>query len=116
LCLKNRVKFKAPSTSTSTYRCFTLGFASGTDQYGSGPVSITINSYRVDASTNLEANCARAKQQLAASYPGLDFTCGPAGYFYTNVVLPSGLSSSQADRIIMDALEQAVYGPWTLAE
>ena len=107
---------KSPSTATSTYRCFTLGFPTGTDQYGNEPVRITINNYRVPAETNLEANCARAKKQLAASHPGLDFTCGPVGFFYTDVVLPSGLSSSQADKIIMDALEQVIYGPWSLTE
>ena len=107
---------KAPSTGSSAYRCFTLGFATGTAAYGSQPVSVTISSYRVDAATNLEANCARAKLQLASRYPGLDFTCGPAGYFYSNVILPGNLSSSQADKAIMDALEQVIYGPWTLTE
>ncbi|MFA5873286.1 MAG: NBR1-Ig-like domain-containing protein [Anaerolineales bacterium] len=107
---------KSPSTAGSTYRCFTLGFPVGTGQYGETPVSVTISSYRVLASTHLEANCTRTKQQLANLYPGLDFTCGPAGFYYTSVVLPGHLSSSQADKIIMDALEQAVYGPWTLTE
>ncbi|MBE3117903.1 MAG: hypothetical protein IMZ50_03990 [Candidatus Atribacteria bacterium] len=107
---------KSPSTAGSTYRCFMLGFPVGTGQYGETPVSITISSYRVLASTHLEANFTRTKQQLANLYPGLDFTCGPAGFYYTSVVLPGHLSSSQADKIIMDALEQAVYGPWTLTE
>jgi DNA-binding CsgD family transcriptional regulator len=107
---------KSPSTAGSTYRCFTLGFPVGSGQYGEAPVSVVISSYRVPAETNLEANCARTKQQIANLYPGLDFTCGPAGYYYTNVVLPGNLSTIQADKIIMDALEQAVYGPWTLSE
>ena len=107
---------KSPSIATSTHRCFTLGFAAGTDQYGSESVRISINNYRVPAETNLEANCTRAKGQLAVSYPGLDFTCGPAGFFYTKVVLPSNLSGNQADKIIMDALEQVIYGPWSLTE
>ena len=107
---------KDPSTGGSTYRCFTLGFAVGTDDYGSELVRVTIASYRVDPSTNLEANCTRAKQQIAGLYPGLDFTCGPAGYYYSNVVLPANLSTTQADRVIMDALEQAIYGPWVLTE
>lgn len=107
---------KSPSTADSTYRCFTLGFPVGTGQYGETPVSVTISSYRVQADTHLEANCTRTKQQLANLYPGLDFTCGPAGFYYTSVVMPGNLSSSQADKAIMDALEQAVYGPWTLTE
>jgi len=106
---------KSPSIAGSSYRCFTLGFPVGTGQYDEAPVSVTIGSYRVPAETNLEANCARTKQQLANLYPGLDFTCGPAGYYYSNVVLP-GNFISQADKVIMDALEQAVYGPWTLNE
>jgi len=106
----------SPSTADSTYRCFTLGFPVGTGQYGETPVSVTISSYRVQADTHLEANCTRTKQQLANLYPGLDFTCGSAGFYYTSVVLSGHLSSSQADKIIMDALEQAVYGPWTLTE
>ena len=107
---------KSPSTSASASRCFTLGFASGTDQYGDTSVSISINNFRVGAETNLEANCARAKQQLASQYPGLDFTCGPLGYFYSNLKLPAGMTVSQADKIIMDGLEQVIYGPWSLAE
>ena len=107
---------KSPSTSASTTRCFTLGFAAGTDQYGDTSISISINNFRVGAETNLEANCARAKQQFATQYPGLDFTCGPIGYFYSNLKLPASMTASQADKIIMDALEQVIYGPWSLAE
>jgi putative AdoMet-dependent methyltransferase len=76
----------------------------------------TIEFHLSRITTKLEVNFGLAKQQLVKLYPGLDFTCGPVGYFYTNVVLPGNLSSSQADKVIMDALEQAVYGPWTLSE
>jgi len=59
---------------------------------------------------------AKSNKQIANLHPGQDFTCGPAGYFHTHLILPSNLSSSQADKIIMDALEQAVHGPWTRTE
>lgn len=107
---------KDASTYSNTYRCFILEFPVGVSNYGSSPVSVSISDIRVDAVNNLEANCARAKQQLAPQYPSLDFTCGPIGFFYSNLKLPSGMSKSQADTIIMDALEQAIYGNWLLSE
>jgi DNA-binding CsgD family transcriptional regulator len=113
LMLKNS---KDASTYSSTYRCYVIEFPVGVSNYGNSPVSVTISNIRVPAENNLEANCARAKQQLAPLYPGLDFTCGPMGFFYSNLKLPSGISKDQADKIIMDALEQAIYGPWVLSE
>jgi DNA-binding CsgD family transcriptional regulator len=103
---------KDPGTRISSYRCFFLGFPVGTDQYGSAPISITIQSIAVDASTNLEANCARAKKQLTISHPGLDFTCGTAGFFYSGIQAPAGMATDEAERLIMDALEQRIAGPW----
>jgi DNA-binding CsgD family transcriptional regulator len=107
---------KNTSTYASAYRCYIVEFPVGVSNYGTSPVSISISNIRVPAENNLEANCARAKQQLASQYPGLDFTCGPVGFFYSNLKLPSGMSQSQADKIIMDALEQAIYGNWLLSE
>ena len=113
LMLKNS---KDANTYSSMYRCYVIEFPVGVSNYGNSPVSVTISNIRVPAENNLEANCARAKQQLAPLYPGLDFTCGPMGFFYSNLKLPSGISKDQADKIIMDALEQAIYGPWVLSE
>ncbi len=113
LMLKNS---KDASTYSSSYRCYIIEFPVGISNYGNSSVSVTINNIRVPAENNLEANCARAKLQLAPLYPGLDFTCGPMGFFYSNLKLPSGMTKSQADVIIMDALEQAIYGPWVLSE
>ena len=107
---------KDASTYTSAYRCYIVEFPVGVSKYGSSPVSVSISNIRVPAENNLEANCARAKRDLASQYPGLDFTCGPAGFYYSNPKLPSGMSQSQADKIIMDALEQAIYGNWLLSE
>ncbi len=107
---------KSPGTYSSAYRCYIVEFPVGVSNYGNSPVSVSISNIRVPAENNLEANCARAKQRLAPLYPGLDFTCGPIGSFYSNLKLPSGMSKDQADKIIMDALEQAIYGPWVLSE
>ncbi len=107
---------KDPGTASSSYRCFILGFPTGTDQYGSQPVTITIQSLAVDASTNLEANCARAQHILAVSHPGLTFTCGSPGFYYSGVQVPAGMTLSEAEQLIMDALEQRIYGPWVFGE
>jgi DNA-binding CsgD family transcriptional regulator len=103
---------KDPGTGISSYRCFFLGFPVGTDQYGSAPVLITIGSIAVDASTHLEANCARAKKLLSVTHPGLDFTCGTPGFFYSGVQASAGLAMDEAERLVMDALEQRITGPW----
>jgi DNA-binding CsgD family transcriptional regulator len=107
---------KSASTYANSYRCIILEFPVGVSNYGSSPVSVSISSIRVPAENYLELNCARAKQVLGPQYPGLDFTCGPIGFYYTNLVLPGGMTESQADILIMDALEQAIYGPWYLNE
>jgi DNA-binding CsgD family transcriptional regulator len=107
---------KQAATYASSYRCYILEFPVGVRNYGSAPISVSISNIRVPAENNLEANCARAKQILAQSHPGLDFTCGPIGFYYTNPKLPPNLSKADADRIIMDALEQAIYGYWILSE
>jgi len=56
-----------------------------------------------------------AKPGLIAKYPGLGFQCNfnMAGY-YTNLQLPAGMTREQAQQIIVDAVEGAIYGPWTL--
>jgi DNA-binding CsgD family transcriptional regulator len=107
---------KDASTYSSSYRCYIVEFPVGASNYGSSPVSVSISNIRVPAENNLEANCARAMQELAPQYPGLDFTCGPVGFYYSNLKLPSGMSKDQADKIIMDALEQAIYGNWLFSE
>jgi DNA-binding CsgD family transcriptional regulator len=107
---------KDASIYSSAYRCYIVEFPVGVNNYGTSPVSISISNIRVPAENNLTENCVRAKRELASQYPGLDFTCGTAGFYYTNPIIPSGLSESQADKIIMDALEQAIYGNWLLSE
>ena len=107
---------KSASTYANSYRCVILEFPVGVSNYGDSQVSVSISNIRVPAENSLELNCARAKQILGPQYPGLDFTCGPAGFYYTNLKLPAALTQAQADILIMDALEQAIYGPWYLTE
>ena len=59
--------------------------------------------------------CQAARLNLMAEYPGLDFQChfSGAGY-YTNLQLPAGMTDTQAQKIIFDTIEGAIYGPWTL--
>jgi DNA-binding CsgD family transcriptional regulator len=107
---------KNASTYTHPYRCYLVNFPVGSGNFGAAPVSITIASIRVPAENKLEENCTRAKAELSPLYPGLDFSCGPAGFYYSHLKLPSGMSTSKADALIMDALEQAISGPWVLSE
>jgi len=39
-----------------------------------------------------------------------------AGFYYSNLILPSGMSEGQTDTIIIDTLEQAIYGIWILSD
>ena len=62
-----------------------------------------------------DADCQAARPNLMAEYPGLDFQChfSGAGY-YTNLQLPAGMTDTQAQKIIFDTIEGAIYGPWVL--
>lgn len=105
---------KDPNTYTSSYRCFFLEFPVGLNNFADDPVLITIGKIHILISD--ATNCPYIKPQLLTLYPGLDFTCGSIGFFYTNLRVPSGMTESQADTIIMDAMESAIYGPWVLSE
>jgi DNA-binding CsgD family transcriptional regulator len=103
---------KDPNTYTNSYRCFFFEFPVGSNDYGNEPVKISINEVHIPSDAS---NCPSVKPQLVAQYPGLDFTCGSIGFFYTNLKVPSGMTESEADKIIMDAMEYAIYGPWVLS-
>lgn len=87
--------------------CYIFEFPAGVRNLGNSLVSVAIRNMRAPSENNFEANCARDKQR-AAPYPGLDFTCGPLGFYCSNLKLPSGTSQSEADKIMMDALEQTI--------
>ena len=105
---------KDPATFQSSYRCFSLGFPAGTNQYGDQTLTITIEKVHIGISD--ASGCPEIKPALLQQYPGLDYSCGSLGFFYTNLVLPEGMTEDQANTIIMDALESAVYGPWVFEE
>ncbi len=59
--------------------------------------------------------CQSAKPGLLAKYHGLDFQCNYSGAgYYTGLRLPEGLTKEQAQQIIFDEIEKAIYGPWVL--
>ncbi|PKO07907.1 MAG: hypothetical protein CVU40_18140 [Chloroflexi bacterium HGW-Chloroflexi-2] len=59
--------------------------------------------------------CQTARQKLITEYPDIDFQCNfsMAGY-YTGLKLPNGMTQTQADSLITDTIEGAIYGPWTI--
>ena len=59
--------------------------------------------------------CQAAKPGLIAKYPGLDFQCNYSGAgYYTDLRLPDGMTREEAQQIIFDTIEGAIYGPWVL--
>lgn len=78
-------------------------------------ISLSIDNVRVSPARYPDDDCQSARGRLITQYPGLDFQCSfsVAGY-YTSLQLPTGMTREQADQIITDAVEGAIYGPWTL--
>lgn len=102
-----------PVGATTSNKCFSFSFpvliTSGiTYQLSIGKVELPPEVHQAE-------NCAYAQTTLRASYPGLDFKCAGPGAWYTNLVLPSGMTKEQADQLILDAMSSSIYGPWTLS-
>lgn len=79
-------------------------------------VTFVIDTLRMDLPPgDPDAICQSARSKLVTQYPGLDFKChfSMAG-FYTDLQKPDGMLREQADKIVMDAIQGAIYGPWTL--
>jgi hypothetical protein len=101
-----------PSGATTANKCFSFSF----------PVSVSSGkAYRLSIAkvelppeVHQAENCAYAQKVLRPAYPGLDFKCAGPGAWYTNLVLPSGMTKEQADRLILDAMSSSIYGPWGL--
>lgn len=77
-------------------------------------VSFVINNIRMDLPPgDPDAACQAVRLSLLAQYPGLDFQChfSMAGS-YTDLQLPAGMTNDQADQLIMDTIQGALYGPW----
>ncbi len=96
----------------TTHRCFLIGFPASSNL--GDKITISIGDIYVDAVQFLEQNCARAQQELAPKYPDLKFTCVPpsSGDYYKLIQLPQNMSSQQARQIILDTMNQTIYGPW----
>jgi hypothetical protein len=79
-------------------------------------VTFVIDTLRMDLPPgDPDAACQTERSKLVTQYPGLDFKChfSMAG-FYTDLQKPDGMLQEQADKIVMDAIQGAIYGPWML--
>ena len=64
---------------------------------------------------NPDVACQAARFALAAQYPGPGFSMPfQHGGYYTNLQQPAGMKREQANTLIVDTIEGAIYGPWTL--
>jgi hypothetical protein len=103
--------------SLETTACFEFEFPVGQATLdGAQKISVSIGSVRIlGGSSNPQADCEASKTTLSQQYPGLSFTCNFSyGGYYTDLKLPAGMSANQAQQIIFDSIERAVYGPWIL--
>lgn len=101
-----------PAGATTANKCFSFSFpaliASGTNY------ELAIEKVGLPPEVHQAENCAYAQRTLRVSYPGLDFKCSGPGSWYFDLVLPSGMTKEQADRLILDAMSSSIYGPWIL--
>lgn len=101
-----------PAGATTANKCFSFGFpvsiASGTNY------KLSIEKVELPPQVHQAENCAYAQKTLKATYPGLDFKCSGPGSWYSDLVLPSGMTKERADQLILDAMSSSIYGPWIL--
>ncbi len=97
--------------------CYILSFPVDPAQVQAAhSIKIVIGQIRIPGGPpDANAACEKAHDVLVKRYTGLDFVChfSMAGY-YTNLKLPAGMTKQQADQIITDAIEGAIYGHWVL--
>ena len=60
------------------------------------------------------ARCEAIKPGLINLYPGLDFQCEGLHSEYSHLILPDSLSRETANTLIVDAINNTIYGPWVL--
>lgn len=101
-----------PATATTPFKCFSFSYPTGGSIASGTAYQLSVNKIELPPEVHQAENCAYAQQVLAAVYPGLSFTCGGPGFWYTNLVTPPGMTREQADRLILDAMSNAIYGPW----
>ncbi len=101
-----------PAGATTANKCFSFSFpfsiASGANY------ALSIEKVELPPEVHQAENCAYAQRTLRANHPGLDFKCSGPGAWYSGLVLPSGMTKEQADRLILDAMSSSIYGPWVL--
>jgi len=103
-----------PTTATTPYKCFSFSYPVGASVASGVSYQLSIGNVGLPPEVHQSENCAYAKRTLMATYPGLDFTCGGPGFWYTNLVIPPGMTVEQSDRLILDAMSSTIYGPWNL--
>jgi hypothetical protein len=104
-------------TSTNPHGCYEFEYPLGAAEFNQAKrIVLSIDNVRVSPARYPDEDCQSARPRLIVQYPGLDFQCNfsMAGY-YSNLQLPNGMTKEQAKQIIVDAVESAIYGPWTLA-
>jgi hypothetical protein len=101
-----------PVGATTDYKCFAFSYpiqiSSDSD------FQLSIERIELPPEVHQSENCLRAQTNLRTAYPGLDFTCTGPGLFYTNLIVPPGMTKTEADRLILDAMSSTIYGPWIL--
>lgn len=101
-----------PISATTAHKCFTFSFPV-TPPPGTA-YRLSIGKVELPPEVHQAENCAYAQSTLRAAYPGLDFACSGPGAWYSNLVLPAGMTREQADKLILDAMSSSIYGPWVL--
>lgn len=103
-----------PVGATTANKCFSFSFPETVSISSGSPYKLSIGKVELPPEVHQAENCAYAQTTLRAAYPGLDFKCARPGSWYTNLVLPSGMTKEQADQLILDAMSSSIYGPWIL--
>ena len=117
----NTVDINDQATMSGPHRCYQFEFPAEQEALPNGTiVQLSIASLsEIGAKPQvIEANCAQASIDLPVQYPGLSFTCLPfsAGAYYSGLQYPSSMTEAEADQIVRDGIEKAVYGPWILTK
>lgn len=101
-----------PVGATTANKCFSFNFPV---LVSSGAIyQLSIGKVELPPEVNQAENCSRAQTTLRADYPGFDFTCAGPGSWYSNLVLPPGMTTEKADQLILDAMSSSIYGPWLI--
>ena len=101
-----------PLGATTANKCFSFSFPV---LVSSGAIyQLSIGKVELPPEVNQAENCSRTQTTLRAVYPGFDFTCAGPGSWYSNLVLPPGMTTEKADQLILDAMSSSIYGPWLI--